>query len=47
MNDLVARNEKRQPILVGTTSVEKSALVSRLLKQKGIEHEVLNAKIAQ
>ena len=44
MNDLVARNEKRQPILVGTTSVEKSALVSRLLKQKGIEHEVLNAK---
>ena len=44
MNDLVARNEKRQPILVGTTSVEKSALVSRLLKQKGIEHQVLNAK---
>ena len=44
MNDLVDRNEKRQPILVGTTSVEKSALVSRLLKQRGIEHEVLNAK---
>ena len=44
MNDLVARNEKGQPILVGTTSVEKSALVSRLLKQKGIEHQVLNAK---
>ena len=44
MNDLVERNENRQPILVGTTSVEKSALVSRLLKQRGIEHEVLNAK---
>ena len=44
MNDLVARNEKQQPILVGTTSVEKSALVSRLLKQRGIEHQVLNAK---
>ena len=44
MNDLVARHEKGQPILVGTTSVEKSALVSRLLKQKRIDHQVLNAK---
>jgi preprotein translocase subunit SecA len=44
MEDLVKRNAKSQPILVGTTSVEKSNLVSRLLQQKGIEHNVLNAK---
>ncbi len=44
MNDLVARNKNQQPILVGTTSVEKSALVSRLLTQRGIDHQVLNAK---
>ena len=44
MEDLVDRHEKRQPILVGTTSVEKSNLVSRLLQQKGIQHNVLNAK---
>ncbi len=36
--------ERRQPVLVGTTSVEKSELVSRLLTKKGIPHEVLNAK---
>jgi preprotein translocase subunit SecA len=33
-----------QPVLVGTTSVEKSEVVARLLKKKGIPHEVLNAK---
>ena len=44
MNDLVSRHEQGQPILVGTTSVERSTLVSRLLKQRGIDHEVLNAK---
>lgn len=44
MTDLVARHEKGQPILVGTTSVEKSRLVSQLLQQRGIEHTVLNAK---
>jgi len=33
-----------QPVLVGTTSVEKSELVSRLLQRKGIPHEILNAK---
>lgn len=37
-------NEKGQPVLVGTTSVEKSEELSRLLKRKGIEHDVLNAK---
>jgi preprotein translocase subunit SecA len=42
--DIVERHTKGQPVLVGTTSVEKSELVSRLLKRKGVPHEVLNAK---
>ncbi len=33
-----------QPILVGTTSIEKNEIISQLLKRKGIKHEVLNAK---
>ena len=33
-----------QPILVGTTDIDKSELVSKMLKKKGIKHEVLNAK---
>ncbi|BAZ43192.1 preprotein translocase SecA subunit [Chondrocystis sp. NIES-4102] len=33
-----------RPVLVGTTSVEKSELISRLLREKGIEHNLLNAK---
>jgi preprotein translocase subunit SecA len=33
-----------QPVLVGTTSIEKSELVSGLLKQKGVPHQVLNAR---
>jgi len=41
INDCYAR---RQPVLVGTTSIEKSELVSGLLKREGIKHEVLNAK---
>ena len=36
--------EKKQPVLVGTVSIEKSELVSDMLKKKGIPHEVLNAK---
>ena len=35
---------KGQPVLVGTVSIEKSEIVSALLKRKGIKHEVLNAK---
>jgi preprotein translocase subunit SecA len=35
---------RRQPVLVGTVSIEKSELVSQLLKRRGIPHEVLNAK---
>ena len=42
--DIAERHEKGQPILVGTTSVEKSETLSKLLKQHGVPHEVLNAK---
>ena len=42
--DIVERHEHGQPILVGTTSVEKSEHLSKLLKQNGVPHEVLNAK---
>ncbi len=38
-----ARNNK-QPVLVGTTSIEKSEKISNILKQEGIKHSVLNAK---
>jgi preprotein translocase subunit SecA len=44
VEDIVERHENGQPVLVGTTSVEKSELVSRQLKRKGVPHEVLNAK---
>ncbi|MDO5060394.1 MAG: preprotein translocase subunit SecA [Actinomycetaceae bacterium] len=44
INDIVERHRKGQPVLVGTTSVEKSELVSKLLKERGVPHEVLNAK---
>ena len=37
-------NEKGQPVLVGTISIEKSEHLSRLLKRAGVKHEVLNAK---
>ena len=37
-------HEKGQPVLVGTVSIEKSELLSKLLKKAGIKHEVLNAK---
>jgi len=42
--ELEKHYEKRRPVLVGTTSVEKSEVVARLLKKKNIPHEVLNAK---
>ena len=40
-------NKKGQPMLVGTTSVEISELLSRMLKMRGITHQVLNAKLHQ
>nr|WP_324652628.1 preprotein translocase subunit SecA [Georgenia sp. H159] len=44
VEDIVERHAKGQPVLVGTTSVEKSEALSALLKRKGVPHEVLNAK---
>ncbi len=42
--DCANMHERGRPVLVGTTSVEKSELISQLLQQKGIEHNLLNAK---
>ncbi len=44
IDDIVEHHEKGQPVLVGTITIEKSELLSKLLKQRGIKHEVLNAK---
>ncbi len=41
---IIECHDKGQPILVGTVSIEKSELLSAMLKRKGIKHEVLNAK---
>ncbi|MBA3289220.1 MAG: preprotein translocase subunit SecA [Acidimicrobiia bacterium] len=43
-DDIAERHTKGQPVLVGTVSVEKSEYLSRQLQQRGIPHEVLNAK---
>ncbi|WP_250672882.1 preprotein translocase subunit SecA [Paraclostridium ghonii] len=42
--DIIERHKKNQPVLVGTVSIEKSEVLSMLLKRKGVKHEVLNAK---
>jgi preprotein translocase subunit SecA len=44
LEEIVARHEHGQPILVGTVSVEVSEMISAELKRQGIEHAVLNAK---
>lgn len=44
VEDIVKRHASGQPVLVGTTSVEKSELLSKLLNEKRVKHEVLNAK---
>ncbi len=44
VEEIQARNEARQPVLVGTISVEVSELISEQLKKLGIKHSVLNAK---
>ncbi|MGE9808857.1 preprotein translocase subunit SecA [Janibacter sp. G1551] len=44
VDDIAARHETGQPVLVGTTSVEKSEVLSDQLRRRGIPHEVLNAK---
>jgi preprotein translocase subunit SecA len=42
--EIKARQEKGQPVLVGTVSIEKSEMLSEFLVQQGIKHEVLNAR---
>ncbi|MBF1047948.1 MAG: preprotein translocase subunit SecA [Peptostreptococcus sp.] len=42
--DIKERHERKQPVLVGTVSIEKSELLSSILAEEGIVHEVLNAK---
>ena len=44
INEISSYYEKGQPVLIGTISVEVSELLSKMLKQKGIPHNVLNAK---
>ncbi len=44
VNEIVERHETGQPILVGTISVEKSEMLSEMLRKRGVPHNVLNAK---
>ncbi|MCD1284453.1 MULTISPECIES: preprotein translocase subunit SecA [unclassified Brevibacterium] len=44
VDDIAERHETGQPVLVGTTSVEKSEYLSKHLSKRGVRHEVLNAK---
>ena len=44
VEDIKEAHEQGQPVLVGTTSVEKSDAISRMLKKSGVPHDVLNAK---
>ena len=43
-DDVAEHFERGQPVLIGTTSVERSEHLAKLLTQRGVEHEVLNAK---
>ena len=47
IEEIVSLVEQKRPVLVGTTSVEISELLSRTLKMRGIQHNVLNAKLHQ
>jgi preprotein translocase subunit SecA len=44
IKEILEFHERGQPVLVGTTSVEKSSAISRILKKRGVKHAVLNAK---
>jgi preprotein translocase subunit SecA len=44
VNEIAQRHTKGQPVLVGTISIEKSEVLSGMLKKKGVPHQVLNAK---
>lgn len=43
-DEILERNKKQQPVLVGTVSIDKSEKLAQILKKRGIKHEVLNAK---
>ena len=45
VEEIAERTAKGQPVLVGTTSIEKSERLSRLLEKRGVQHNVLNAKL--
>ena len=47
IESIIESNKKGQPVLVGTTSIERSEYLSKLLKNKKIDHSVLNAKYHQ
>ena len=47
IDEIAEMNRQGRPVLVGTTSVEISELLSRMLKMKGLKHNVLNAKLHQ
>ena len=47
VDDVLERYEKGQPVLVGTASVEKSEVLSKMFAKQGIPHQVLNAKAAR
>ena len=44
INEIIEKHQTGQPVLVGTISIEKSEILSKILKKQGIKHEVLNAK---
>ncbi|MEK9714506.1 MAG: preprotein translocase subunit SecA [Methylophilaceae bacterium] len=44
INDILDRNKKSQPILIGTTSIESSEFISKILNKHKLKHQVLNAK---
>ena len=44
LNEIVARHEKGQPILIGTVTVEKSEEIAKMLRKHGIKYNILNAK---
>ncbi len=44
VEEVKGRSEKGQPVLIGTVSIEKNEVLSKMLKRAGVRHEVLNAK---
>ena len=47
LNLVIDRHKKLQPILIGTTSVENSEIISKMLTKNNVKHQVLNAKVHQ